>query len=93
MPQIKSFAVQQAIIDTVQSVVDAYGLQSLPGSDGEFEVKEDIPEVTKGYTLGDDLPFTATMKAIFDPEKVQPAEDDEGVIDVEVESKEEETAE
>lgn len=91
MPQIKSFAVQQAIIDTVQAVVDAYGLQSLPGSDGEFEVKEDIPEITKSYTVGDDLPFTATMKATFDPEKVKPSETedgDDGVIDVEVESSE-----
>jgi hypothetical protein len=59
-------------------------------SDGQVEVLEDIPEVAKGYKLGDNIQFTATFKAIFDPEKVESkekevAQADDSVIDVEVE--------
>lgn len=89
MPQIRGFAVQEGIIQTVQSAVNAYGLKSIPGSDGEVEVKEDIPEIAKGYKLGDNIQFTATFQAIFDPELVSDAEPkaaDSGVIDVEAES-------
>ena len=89
MPQIRGFAVQEGIIQTVQSAVDAYGLKSISGKDGEVEVLEDIPEHAKSYKLGDDIRFTATFKAIFDPklssEKV--AEINEaGVINVEADS-------
>jgi hypothetical protein len=66
-------------------------------SDGEVEVLEDIPEVAKSYKLGDGIEFTATFKAIFDPEQVRSKEEKvapagESVIDVEVESKKEEVA-
>ena len=50
---------------------------------------EDIPEIAKGYKVGDDIQFTAKFNAIFDPEKVQTEEaapeEDGSVIDVEVE--------
>merc|ERR1719223_795407 len=38
MPQIKGFAVQEGIIQTVKSPVNAYGLKSIAGSNGEVEV-------------------------------------------------------
>ncbi|VEU40673.1 unnamed protein product [Pseudo-nitzschia multistriata] len=88
MPQIRGFAVQEAIVQTCQSAVDAYGLKSVSGSDGEVEVLEDVPEMAKAYKLGDDLEFTATFNAIVDPE-LAPAEDssssEDGVVDVEAE--------
>ena len=89
MPQIRGFAVQEGIIQTVQSAVDAYGLKSISGKDGEVEVLEDIPEIAKSYKLGDDIQFTATFKAIFDPKlsSEKAAERNEaGVINVEAES-------
>lgn len=49
---------------------------------------EDIPEVAKDYKLGNDIQFTATFNAIFDPEKVESKEEapaDDIVIDVAVE--------
>ncbi|KAL3895458.1 MAG: hypothetical protein SGARI_007441 [Bacillariaceae sp.] len=88
MGQIRGFAVQESIIRTCQSAVDAYGLKSLSGSDGEVEVNEDIPAVADKYKLGDDLQFTATFNALFDPANA-PQSSDDGVIDVETE---EETA-
>lgn len=89
MPQIRGFAVQEGIIQTVQSAVNAYGLKSISGSDGEVEVLEDIPEIAKVYKLGDNVQFTATFRAIVDPELVpneQPTPADSEVIDVEAES-------
>ena len=87
MPQIRGFAVQEGIIQTVQSAVDAYGLKSLSGSDGEVEVLEDIPEVAKNYKVGDDIAFTATFQAVLNPELVAAAssEEDATVVDVEAE--------
>lgn len=86
MPQIRGFAVQEGIIQTVQSAVDAYGLKSLSGSDGEVEVLEDIPEVAKSYKVGDDIQFTATFKATFNPEVSRAAEAGESdIVDVEAE--------
>ena len=88
MSQIRGFAVQEAIIQTVQSAVNAYGLKSISGSDGEVTVLEDIPDIAKLYKLGDDIPFTATFQAVFDPELVSIKETGEAgstVIDVEVE--------
>ena len=87
MPQIRGFAVQESIVRTCQSAVDAYGLKSVSGSDGEVEVLEDIPDVAKTYKLGDDLEFTATFNGIEDPAaqpKEEPAADD--VVDVEAEA-------
>jgi Bacterial trigger factor protein (TF) len=66
MPQIRGFAVSEAIVRTCQSAVDAYGLKSLSGSDGEVDVREDITEMNKSYKVGDDLYFTGTFKATFD---------------------------
>jgi len=91
MPQIRGFAVQESIVRTCQSAVDAYGLKSVSGSDGEVEVLEDIPEVAKAYKLGDDFEFTATFNAVVDPELAPAASDDaeesseDGVVDVEAE--------
>jgi hypothetical protein len=63
LPQITGFAVQESIIKTVQSAVDAYGLKSLPGSSGEVTVKESVTDMAKGYKQGESLRFTATLKA------------------------------
>jgi len=63
MPQIVQFAIQESIIKTVESAVEAYGLESLPGSDGEVTVHEDVAGMSKGYQVGDPLPFTATLNA------------------------------
>jgi hypothetical protein len=86
MPQIRGFAVQESIVRTCQSAVDAYGLKSLSGSDGNVDVLEDIPEVANNYKLGDDLQFTATFNAIYDPEiaNLSSSSTDE-VIDVKAE--------
>ena len=84
MGQIRGFAVQESIIRTCQSAVDAYGLKSLSGSDGEVEVNEDIPAVAEKYKLGDDLQFTATFNAVLDPANA-PRDSSDGAIDVEVE--------
>lgn len=59
---------QESIIKTVQAAVDAFGLKSLEGSDGEVEVKEDVQEMSKAYKTGDSLEFTATVNAAYDPE-------------------------
>lgn len=71
-PQITLFAVQESIIKTVEAAVDAYGLLSLKGSDGEVKVHEDVSALAKGYKTGDSIPFTATLNASYDPEKPQP---------------------
>jgi FKBP-type peptidyl-prolyl cis-trans isomerase (trigger factor) len=73
MGQIRGFAVQESIVRTCQSAVDAYGLKSVSGSDGEVEILEDIPEVSRGYKLGDALEFTAFLNAQVDPEAQPPA--------------------
>jgi hypothetical protein len=88
MPQLKGFAVQDGILETIKSAVDAYGLKYLPGSDGEATVLEDIPEVSKGYKMGDAVEFTAKFNAVFDPEKLPAGETpaEETVVDVEAES-------
>eukprot|EP00534_Pseudo-nitzschia_fraudulenta_P010131 CAMPEP_0201166934 /NCGR_PEP_ID=MMETSP0851-20130426/70320_1 /ASSEMBLY_ACC=CAM_ASM_000631 /TAXON_ID=183588 /ORGANISM="Pseudo-nitzschia fraudulenta, Strain WWA7" /LENGTH=220 /DNA_ID=CAMNT_0047448049 /DNA_START=78 /DNA_END=740 /DNA_ORIENTATION=+ len=84
MPQIRGFAVQESIIRTCQSAVEAYGLKSVSGSDGEVEVLEDIPEVAKSFKLGDDLEFTATFNAQVDPSLQPAAEEEETSSDDEV---------
>lgn len=75
-PQITAFAVQEALIKTVEAGVAAYGLKSLPGSDGQIEVQEDVGDLSKGWKQGDSLTFTTTFSAIFDPEKVVASSDD-----------------
>lgn len=90
MPQIRGFAVEESVIRTCQSAVDAYGLKSVSGSDGQVEILEDMKEVAKSYKLGDDLEFTSFFNAYEDP-AVQPppaesAESEDGVIDAEAEA-------
>jgi hypothetical protein len=82
MPQIRGFAVEESIVKTCQAAVDAYGLKSLSGSDGNVEVLEDIPEVANNYKLGDDLQFTATFNAIYDPAITGASSSMDDVIDV-----------
>ena len=81
-----NFAVQEALIKTMEAAVGAFGLKSLPGSDGSAEVMEDVTEMCKGYKVGTPLQFTATFKATLDPEKQRVAETSEeaDAIDVEV---------
>lgn len=64
--QITTFAVQEAIIKTCEESLEAYGLESLPGSSGEVTVNEDIKDICKGYKVGTDIPFTATYRGKFD---------------------------
>jgi hypothetical protein len=85
MPQIRGFSVQESIVRTCQSAVDAYGLKSLSGSDGSVEVLEDIPEVADKYKLGDDLQFTATFNAVFDPAVAKAVSGTDEIVDVEAE--------
>jgi hypothetical protein len=66
-PQLTLFALQEAIINTCEQLVTAYGLKALPGSDGSVEVFEDIKDIAKGYKIGSDVTFTASFKASFDP--------------------------
>jgi len=65
-PQMTGFAVQEAIIKTCELSLETYGLESLPGSDGEVTVLEDIKDLVKGYKLGNDVAFTATYRGKFD---------------------------
>lgn len=82
-PQITNFAIQEAIIKTIEASVEGFGLKSLPGSDGEVEVKEDVSAMAKGYKTGDSLAFTATLRAVFDPELVEDGAPASDVVDVE----------
>ena len=84
MTQIRGFAVQEGIIRTVQAAVDVYGLKSIPGSDGEVEVLENVPEIARGYKLGDNVKFSCTFNAIFDAEKGAAESSSDGqIVDVE----------
>mmetsp|Transcript_899 Transcript_899/g.1982 ORF Transcript_899/g.1982 Transcript_899/m.1982 type:complete len:216 (-) Transcript_899:83-730(-) len=74
-PKMTMFAIQEAVIKTCEASLEAYGLQSLQGSQGEVKVNEDMQEVCKGYKLGNDIPFTATYKGKFD-EAVQAASEE-----------------
>ena len=71
MPQITQFSVQESIIKTVEAAVEAYGLKSLAGSDGEVSVKEDVKEIASKYNIksGDSIQFTATLNAAYDESK------------------------
>jgi FKBP-type peptidyl-prolyl cis-trans isomerase (trigger factor) len=64
--QITTFAVQEAIIKTCEESLEAYGLESLPGSAGEVTVNEDIKDICKGYKVGTEIAFTASYKGKFD---------------------------
>eukprot|EP00560_Eucampia_antarctica_P006129 CAMPEP_0197823150 /NCGR_PEP_ID=MMETSP1437-20131217/472_1 /TAXON_ID=49252 ORGANISM="Eucampia antarctica, Strain CCMP1452" /NCGR_SAMPLE_ID=MMETSP1437 /ASSEMBLY_ACC=CAM_ASM_001096 /LENGTH=243 /DNA_ID=CAMNT_0043422157 /DNA_START=104 /DNA_END=835 /DNA_ORIENTATION=+ len=82
-PQMTGFAIQESIIKTCESAVDAFGLKSLPGSAGSVEVLEDVKEMSAGYKQGASLQFTATFKAMVDPEK-QPSKEEEVVEEADV---------
>ena len=49
--------------------MNAYGLKSLPGSDGEVKVHEDVASLAKAYKTGDSVQFTATLNASYDEER------------------------
>jgi hypothetical protein len=67
-PQITNFAVQESIVKTVEAAVAAFGITSLPGTDGNVEVNEDVTEMCKGYKDGASLQFTATLNcALAEP--------------------------
>ncbi|KAL9189607.1 hypothetical protein ACHAXT_009282 [Thalassiosira profunda] len=90
-PQITTFAVQEALIKTCEESLEAYGLESLPGSSGEVTVNEDIKDIVKGYKVGTDIPFTATYRGKFDKSvhsameaEAEEAESGDVVVDVEV---------
>jgi hypothetical protein len=55
----------------VEAMVSAYGLQSLPGSDGQVKVHEDVAEMSKGFKTGTSIPFTATLNAAYDETKIR----------------------
>lgn len=57
---------QQLFVLLGEASLEAYGLESLPGSEGSVNVSEDIQEICKGYKLGADIPFTATYNGKFD---------------------------
>lgn len=82
-PQLTMFSVQEGIVKTCEAAVQAYGLKSLPGSDGSVEVHEDVKTISNGYKIGDSVQFTATFPAIFDPENVQDEEKENEVIETE----------
>ena len=89
-PQITQFAVQESIIKTVEAAVEAYGLLSLKGSDGEVKVHEDVAALAKAYKTGESIQFTATLNASYNPEKQQLQIESDGgdVVDVTATSEE-----
>ena len=69
--------------------LEAFGLESLEGSAGEVTVNEDMQKVSKGYKIGNDIPFTATYKGKFDSAAQAAASNgggDDVVVDVEAEA-------
>ena len=81
-PKITMFAIQEAVIKTCEQSLEAFGLESLQGSEGEVTVNEDMQKVCKKYKIGDDIPFTATYKGKFDA-AVQSAASASGESDAE----------
>lgn len=85
-PQITLFSVQEAIIKTVQGVMDAYGLAAISGSDGEMNVHEDVEDICKSYKVGDNIQFTASINAAFESsdEDGSGKDTESSIIDAEV---------
>ena len=84
--QITQFSLQEAIVKTVEAAVEAFGLKSLAGSEGEVNVKEDIEQMAKQYKkIGESVQFTATLNACYDPEKTKEEDTSatETIVDVE----------
>jgi FKBP-type peptidyl-prolyl cis-trans isomerase (trigger factor) len=65
LPQIMQFSVQESIIKTVESALEAYGLESLPGSDGQVTIHENVEAIARQYKTGTGIPFTATLQAAY----------------------------
>lgn len=80
-PQITQFAVQESIIKTVEAALAAYGLKSLPGSDGQVKVHEEVTAMAKVYKPGNSVSFTATLDAAYDDDKASDTKKD-NVVDV-----------
>jgi hypothetical protein len=72
--------------------MEAYGLESLPGSAGEVTVNEDIKELCKGYKMGSSVAFTATYRGKFDKALRSSEAMATGVVDVEAVVAEDETS-
>lgn len=66
----------------MQAAVGAFGLKTIAGSDGEMQVHEDVEAMSKAYKTGDSLPFTASLNAVFDPERKSSTEGE--VVDAEI---------
>lgn len=65
--------------------MDLYDLKTLPGSDGEMTVHEDVEAMSKSYKTGEDLPFTATFKAAIAADSHKDEDGgDEDILDEEV---------
>lgn len=89
--QITTFAVQETLIKTCEESLEAYGLESLPGSAGEVTINEDMKDICRGYKIGTDIQFTASYKGKFDTSLREPVEllaekssVEDVVVDVEV---------
>jgi len=76
MGQIAKFAIQEALITTVGNVVDAFSLKSLPGGDGQVEIKESLDVFARGYKVGTSLEFTATLNCAFNEDAITPEDGD-----------------
>ena len=74
----------------MEAAVEAYGLLSLKGSDGEVKVHEDVAALAKAYKTGESIQFTATLNASYNPEKQQLQIESDGgdVVDVTATSEE-----
>lgn len=88
-PQITNFAVEESIIKTVETAIEAYGLRAVSGSDGQLTVHEDVAEISKGYTkIGESLQFTASFNGVFEAGQDDDVVEASGVVDVEATSAE-----
>jgi hypothetical protein len=59
------------MIRTVQGVIEAFGLESLPGSDGKMEILEDVKGLSNDYKIGYAIPFTATVNCKYGADALQ----------------------
>jgi hypothetical protein len=72
MPQMTTFALQEAITNSLEVVVSAYGLKTLSGSEGNIDVKEKVEDIARGWKEGSNVLYTATFKG-----EVLPKEEEE----------------
>mmetsp|Transcript_18605 Transcript_18605/g.20733 ORF Transcript_18605/g.20733 Transcript_18605/m.20733 type:complete len:226 (-) Transcript_18605:136-813(-) len=83
MGQIYKFAIQEALTQSTENTIRAFSLKPLLTGDGQVEVKEELVDFSKGYKLGTNCEFTATLNAVFDPDAITPEGDDNDAITVE----------